>query len=148
PQVEIEISKPMELQAGDGVLLCSDGLSGYVADVEIEKQLEHFSSAPEEAVSALIQAALQTGGEDNITVQYIYLGRGAAVRAAANRTEPLPPNTAVPDSRRKIGLLVLTVVVAALVIGFVWRARRHMGNNVARPVQTINKSAGGARNSK
>ena len=52
---------------GDILLLCSDGLHGVVSDEMIAELLARGSSLPERA-SALIDAALERGGPDNVTV--------------------------------------------------------------------------------
>lgn len=48
------------------LLLCSDGLCGQIADEEIASIL-NAPKSPAEIAEALIAAALQTGGPDNIT---------------------------------------------------------------------------------
>ncbi len=55
---------------GDVLLLCSDGLHGYVPDAAIQWML---SSTPnlDEAAAKLISAANETGGHDNVSVQLI-----------------------------------------------------------------------------
>lgn len=55
---------------GDVLLLCSDGLHGYVPDPAIQWIL---SSTPDldAAAAALVAAANQTGGHDNVSVQLI-----------------------------------------------------------------------------
>ena len=55
---------------GDVLLLCSDGLHGYVPDPAIQWML---TSAPDlnEAAAALIAAANTAGGHDNVSVQLI-----------------------------------------------------------------------------
>lgn len=53
--------------AGDILLLCSDGLHGVVPDETIKRLLARGSSLQERA-SALIDAALDNGGPDNVTV--------------------------------------------------------------------------------
>jgi PPM family protein phosphatase len=63
-----DISGPLQLQEGDRVLLCSDGLWGTVKDQEIAGEL---SRAPlEQAVPELVELALKRGGPrcDNVTV--------------------------------------------------------------------------------
>lgn len=56
-----------ELQPGDRLLLCSDGLWEMVrSDAEIVRRIED-SSDPQQACLALIEAANQAGGEDNIS---------------------------------------------------------------------------------
>ena len=51
----------------DVILLCSDGLTRHVSDEEIRETLESLHSA-EQATKALVDLALERGGEDNVTV--------------------------------------------------------------------------------
>ena len=53
--------------AGDRILLCSDGLHGFVPD-DLIFQLAQAGETPSEVVQSLVQAALAAGGEDNITI--------------------------------------------------------------------------------
>ena len=55
---------------GDVLLLCSDGLHGYVPDAAIQWML---NSAPDlnDAAAALVAAANMAGGHDNVSVQLI-----------------------------------------------------------------------------
>jgi len=55
------------LMAGDLVLLCTDGLNTMVADDKIVKLL-HEARDLDKACKALVDAANEAGGEDNITV--------------------------------------------------------------------------------
>ncbi len=57
-----------EVLAGDVLLLCSDGLSGVVADPEIAGILAHGSEDPESCVDGLIDACLKSGAPDNVSV--------------------------------------------------------------------------------
>ncbi len=57
----------VELQEGDRVLLCSDGLHGPVSDENIGSIMSHTLEI-EEVSQALIAAALAAGGPDNVTV--------------------------------------------------------------------------------
>lgn len=54
-----------DLRVGDTFLLCSDGLTGHVADDEIQAIL---GLSPSEAAWKLVGNALQGGGRDNCTV--------------------------------------------------------------------------------
>jgi protein phosphatase len=56
----------LELRPGDTLLLCTDGLRKHVSDVQIAELLSTSASASE-AASALVGAALQAGGSDNVT---------------------------------------------------------------------------------
>jgi PPM family protein phosphatase len=58
--------RTIDVQAGDMVLLCSDGLTEEVSDEEITTHLK--SKAIEELPQTLVEAAKTNGGSDNITV--------------------------------------------------------------------------------
>jgi protein phosphatase len=78
PDIQADISSTFNLNAGDLLLLCSDGLHGYVSDSEIAGVLNR-RIAVQVMVDMLVDLALEKGGEDNITVQligYDYSGRG------------------------------------------------------------------------
>ena len=74
PDVTVDISSWIPLYEGDQILLCSDGLHGYVPDNEIGAILA-TQATPQELANQLVNLALQKGGEDNITVQLIEYGR-------------------------------------------------------------------------
>jgi serine/threonine protein phosphatase PrpC len=64
--VEVSVQE-QELQAGDQLLLCSDGLTDCVADPEICRIL-NTPANPEQLCQELVDSANQAGGDDNITV--------------------------------------------------------------------------------
>lgn len=55
------------MEDGDQLLLCSDGLTDMVSDADIASILAH-PSAPQARCQELIDAALNGGGKDNVTV--------------------------------------------------------------------------------
>ena len=57
----------VELQPGDKILMCSDGLSNMIEDEDIFKIIKD-SSEIEEAAKRLIDTANENGGKDNISV--------------------------------------------------------------------------------
>ena len=57
-----------ELEAGDVVLLCSDGLWEPVTDEELGRAREALVRDPRTATVALVDLAVARGGRDNITV--------------------------------------------------------------------------------
>lgn len=65
PKIEPDIQR-VPLTPGDQLLLCSDGLCGYVEDADIHKIILS-SPSPQAACQHLIDAANQAGGPDNIT---------------------------------------------------------------------------------
>lgn len=58
--------KSYVLNRGDRFLICSDGVTDMVDDQTIGNDLARYQN-PEDCVKALIQAALDGGGKDNIT---------------------------------------------------------------------------------
>lgn len=65
-QVEVDISTGA-LKPGDRFILCSDGLHGEVSDSQMAAILRDNMN-PQECVQKLIQAALDHGGKDNVSV--------------------------------------------------------------------------------
>ena len=66
-QAEVEVDIFYEqLQEGDTLLLCSDGLSGLVSDDDMRTIVEQHP--PQESVYHLVERANENGGHDNITV--------------------------------------------------------------------------------
>ncbi|MBD2500059.1 Stp1/IreP family PP2C-type Ser/Thr phosphatase [Anabaena azotica] len=68
-QVDVQ---PLDVKAGDRLLLCSDGLTEELADSAIADQLQQ-SSVLEKSAHSLVEAAKQQGGHDNITVVLVAL---------------------------------------------------------------------------
>ncbi|MFA9431648.1 Stp1/IreP family PP2C-type Ser/Thr phosphatase [Egicoccus sp. AB-alg2] len=64
--VEVD-SMTIDVEPGDQVLLCSDGLTGVLEDEEIAEELRSGED-PEHVIQRLIQAANARGGPDNITL--------------------------------------------------------------------------------
>ncbi len=65
-QVNVDLEGPFPVEAGDVFVLCSDGLSGQVADEEIG--LLAGTLPPREAAAALVGLSLVRGAPDNVTV--------------------------------------------------------------------------------
>ncbi len=67
-------------QAGDRYLLCSDGLSDFVADGPIGQTLQSYPD-PRECAEQLVKLAMQAGAPDNVTalVADVIAGHGAPV---------------------------------------------------------------------
>jgi PPM family protein phosphatase len=82
PDVEVD-TYTLSGRPGDVFLLCSDGLTGMISDDEVASILRG-SARLEEAAEALIRAANQSGGRDNITVVLFRLGDGDDGAAGAN----------------------------------------------------------------
>lgn len=82
-QLEIEL-QDLELEVGDRLLLCSDGLSGMVSDAEIAALLKAYPDQ-EQAAAALVEVANSYGGRDNITVVVVDVLHTPTVMAGIKR---------------------------------------------------------------
>ena len=87
----------LNISAGDRLLLCSDGLSTMLEDDEIQTIMRHTPS-PQQCASDLVDAALQAGGYDNVTVVVVDI-------------EGFKHNKVVKE-RRKSHALVIGIVIA------------------------------------
>lgn len=65
-----------ERRKGDLWLACSDGLHGLVDDRQMRDALRQY--APEKAADALLKAALDAGGRDNVTLVIVHDGEEPA----------------------------------------------------------------------
>lgn len=109
------------------LLLCSDGLTDAVSSATIGHVVQEYAGYPDEVVRALIDAANEAGGKDNVTVVYVegtQFPRGTALAApvALPPRAPLPSITpptsvGVSDSgllrRWRVALLTLLLLVVA-----------------------------------
>ena len=121
PQVEVDIYDGT-MEAGDVLLVCSDGLWEQVEDTELAQAVVNHSL--EEATRLLIDIANSRGGPDNISLIVVKVsGPSAAtveIPAPSRATLPLPPQPAV--QRRRSAPTIIGLGAAALllvgVIGF------------------------------
>jgi protein phosphatase len=67
-KAEVDISSAVQLQVGDVLLLCSDGLWDMVYPVERLAAFLSTEAGPDVICRRLVNAANKAGGEDNITV--------------------------------------------------------------------------------
>jgi hypothetical protein len=103
-----------ELNPGDTLLLCSDGLTGRVEDHEIASIVHEYPV--EEAARRLVALANDRGGNDNITVLLV----SATQEAATIRIRPESQPT------RKISrttIVIAGLAIVAMVLGGLAGAR-------------------------
>jgi protein phosphatase len=144
--VEVDVYT-LDVEVGDRIILCSDGLTDMVRDRDIER-IARTQPDPQRAAELLVDAANSAGGVDNITVLVLLVEEidadgavdpDAFVVGEADRVTPVPqrpPDVAPPPAKpirtplgRKIrgALLVLVplLVILGLAFGAVgWYARR------------------------
>ena len=77
PEVEMEVDR-VSLQMGDALLLCSDGLWGYVAEDDIAAVVIDASLSVQTIANTLLHQALAAGGHDNIGIEFIRIEVGAS----------------------------------------------------------------------
>jgi protein phosphatase len=109
--VKVDVEGPFPLELGDTFLLCSDGLSGQIADEELGPLLANFS--PDEVVRVLVDLANLRGGPDNITVIVVQVADAAMTTAVAGN-EPITIGAQKID--RSITPLHWSLLVACLLI--------------------------------
>ena len=87
PHVDVDIEGPFAVEEDDVFVLCSDGLSGQVADEEIG--LLASTLRPRAAAGALVALSLARGGPDNITV-IVARATEKEVSKVSSKDEPWP----------------------------------------------------------
>lgn len=88
PQVTVAVwNEGMPLHPGDRLVVCSDGLCDLVDDTAIRDLVAE--GEPREAAQRLIDAALDAGGHDNISVGVFIVGRPRVQRASLGTTRPI-----------------------------------------------------------
>jgi PPM family protein phosphatase len=83
---------------GDLFLICSDGLTSMVTGDELAAVLR-LAGSLEDTAEALVRAANQSGGKDNITVVLFRLGEADGPAAPAAADETIPGTVTVEEVR-------------------------------------------------
>jgi PPM family protein phosphatase len=128
-EADVEVdTQDFELSEGDRLMLCSDGLTSMIPKEAIAKTLSDEAD-PQAAASRLVDMANEAGGEDNITVVIVDVGKDrsethaarpqAAVTEAPPAREDTPAEPAPgppPPSPSRRGHTVRKILVAALIL--------------------------------
>lgn len=75
--------REMALQAGDTLLLCSDGLWSHVSEQEIERVVADEARSVEDASCALLNLALDAGGRESVAIEIARLTQSSTSPATA-----------------------------------------------------------------
>jgi protein phosphatase len=136
----------IEVEAGDRLMLCSDGLTTMLRERDIERVL-HAERDAQHAADALVDAANDAGGEDNITVVVVdvlevdpvvpvdstALQAEVAPEPVATPLPPIPPeaSAARPEKTRMrtvrsaiLVLIPLVLIIGAATAAIGWYARK------------------------
>ncbi|MBQ3262562.1 MAG: serine/threonine-protein phosphatase [Oscillospiraceae bacterium] len=147
----------VQLEVGDRILLCSDGLSGTLDDAEIRDLLQ--DGGPEQTGRALVRKAMDAGSMDNITVliaDVSELDEGEDPLADPWSDAPVTRRFDVPtpdqimkeesaaererrrEIRKSVWLVILSLLgVLAVSGGIIWLALYHAPNRDAATPTTM-----------
>jgi len=103
------------------ILLCSDGLSDEVEDVDIAK-IFAAGGSDQELCERLVQAALDNTGSDNVSVIVVSAPDDAPEEAETGDTQPLKTQAfnAVNQGMSKLSIIGIGLVVVALIAAAVF----------------------------
>lgn len=109
----------VEMQDGDRLLLCTDGVTSMIRDDQIKAVLQETKD-PQEAVDRLVRAANRAGGIDNITAVILDFTedssrdgtREAPMQRPAKR-RPVAPPPPSPQPRRRGGRTARRIGIGA-----------------------------------
>lgn len=113
----------LDVERGDRIILCSDGLSSMVPDAQIEL-LSVSSATPIDCTDQLVAAALEAGGHDNVSVIVVDVvsdGREEARRLARRRAV-----------LGWLAVLLGLAVVLSVALGFFIRSSWYIGADGGR----------------
>lgn len=112
----------LEVERGDRIILCSDGLSSMVSDRAIEA-LAVSSATPLACTDALISAALGEGGHDNVSVITIdVISDGTREARARQRRRSIITWASIIG-----GIFVAAAIVFALIVNNSWYVGAYAG---------------------
>ena len=103
----------INVETGDRLLICSDGLSGMIFDDQIENTLRRVQD-PQRCASQLVNEAIAAGGHDNVTVIVADVTGYAEVRR-----KKLARKT-------KLSIAMVLVLFAAIIAGAAWGTQTYL----------------------
>lgn len=119
PEVKVDLEGPFPTEVGDTFLVCSDGLTGQIADSEIGPILANLP--PKQAAQVLVDIANLRGGPDNITLIVVQVKRTSP---EGNSVRPL--TIGAQGHKQKVSpiawVTLIASVASALILGLVTRS--------------------------
>lgn len=112
----------MNVEAGDKLLLCSDGLSGMVEESLLQSTLERIDD-PQKCVDLLVQEAIDAGGYDNVTAIVVNVEGNAAQQEKKARRHG------------RLGAIMLAVVLVAVLVGAAFGVHTYLNTTAFVTVQ-------------
>jgi len=121
-KAEVAVDEPIgiELEDGDCLVLCTDGLTNLVEDQEILSAV-HNTADLQKACNKLVDMARQRGGHDNITIVAAEFGALERIKGLGIKTKTVVMKSKKGDKKRTIlfaaiGLLAAIFVLLALLL--------------------------------
>ena len=106
----------INVQSGDRLLLCSDGLTSMVPDTQIEAIMNRLPDS-QLCASQLVTAAMNAGGMDNVTV-------------IVTNVEGMQPVKQRKMARRtKITIIIIIALLLAILSGGIWGGYTYLHNS-------------------
>jgi serine/threonine protein phosphatase PrpC len=106
----------IKLHNEDRILFCSDGLNSMLSNVGIQQILD-FNPSPQEACEALIRAANNAGGRDNITSIVIDVSDNKELIPEVEKHETIPSSVRQnKNAKRKRPFFLLSLIFLSLII--------------------------------
>ena len=141
-RVEVDVEGPLPVEPGDVFLLCSDGLSGQVADEEIGLFMKELP--PRDACQALVGLTLVRGAPDNVTVIVAKAGSEEASAAGPGEApwaldEDWSPSGPPPLPWRKLSVAAISLLVALVLSP--WSDLAQRLPDLPRAVSTVASAA-------
>ena len=121
----------MSFEPDAALLLCSDGLTDLVESAAINQIVTQLAGRPQEVAAALIEAANDAGGKDNVTVVYVEgelfaasrarsrasaAARETAIYARPSGAPPREPGATTTQRVVRTALVALLAIVTTLAV--------------------------------
>lgn len=117
--------RELEFKPDAALLFCSDGLSDLLTSAEILSIAEGYDGHPEFVPQALVDAALEAGGRDNVSVIFVagsdFLGSRSSVMTAARQRLSTTRARGTPVAQPRKSYLIrspLLLAILCLILGF------------------------------
>ncbi len=119
---DVAVDDPLgiELEEGDCLVLCTDGLTNLVEDQEILSAI-HNTADPQKACNKLVDMARKRGGHDNITIVAAEIGTLERIKGLGVKATTVVMKSKKGDKKKMIlfaaiGLLVAIFILLAVLL--------------------------------